>query len=296
MPKRTNTFQRLVKLLHERLVDETWEVNESEMLVHSLNGEEREVDIVLRYKPKIGNYEPVLISIECCDRKKPADSTWIEQLVKKHEFLPTSNLVLWSSNGFYKPALSLAEKYLVKTISPRSDIEQEWAVLSRIIKDSFLKVVSAEFSHFIDAIDLEGKEIRLDALNNYLFRINSTEEFFTINQIKDCVINTQGLRTTMLDHATQEKTDFWVQFIPPFECQVQNENGDWINPFRIGFGIKTDVEETLVVEAKTVHYENTLSTLAVGKLKNGSFEMFIQEEPGGCPVITSHLIKNKVLT
>jgi hypothetical protein len=100
----------------------------------------------------------------------------------------------------------------------------------------------------------------------------------------------------MLDHATQEKTDFWVQFIPPFECQVQNENGDWINPFRIGFGIKADVEETLVVEAKTVSYQNTLSTLAVGKLKKCSFEMFIQEEPGGCPVITSHLIKNKVLT
>jgi hypothetical protein len=125
MPKRTNTFQRLVKLIHERLVDQNWEVTESEMLVHSLNGEKREVDIVLRYKPKIGNYDPILISIECCDHKRPAASPWVELMVKKHEFLPTSNLVLWSSNGFYKPALSLAEKYLVKTISPRSDIEQE---------------------------------------------------------------------------------------------------------------------------------------------------------------------------
>jgi hypothetical protein len=95
----------------------------------------------------------------------------------------------------------------------------------------------------------------------------------------------------MLDHATQEKTDFWVHYIPPFECQVQNENGDWVNPFRIGFGIKADVEETLV-ETKTVHYESTLSTLAVGKLKNGSFDLFIQEKPGENPEITPHLTKN----
>ena len=46
MPKRTNIFQRLVKLLHDRL-DANWVVNESEMLVHRLTGEEREVDILM---------------------------------------------------------------------------------------------------------------------------------------------------------------------------------------------------------------------------------------------------------
>jgi hypothetical protein len=59
MPKRSYIFQRLVKLLHDRL-DEKWVVNESEFLCNRLTGEEREVDIVLRYK--LGTHE-VIVSI-----------------------------------------------------------------------------------------------------------------------------------------------------------------------------------------------------------------------------------------
>ena len=70
MPKRTNIFQRLVKLLHDRL-DENWEVNESEMLCNRLTGEDREVDIVLRYK--LGMHK-IIVSIECTDTKRPASS------------------------------------------------------------------------------------------------------------------------------------------------------------------------------------------------------------------------------
>lgn len=59
MPKRTNIFQHLVKLLHDRL-DDKYVVNESIMLLHKLTRKKREVDIVLKYK--LGMYN-VIVSI-----------------------------------------------------------------------------------------------------------------------------------------------------------------------------------------------------------------------------------------
>ena len=131
MPKRSNTFQRLVKLLHER-IDTKWEVCESEMLPHSLTGELREVDIVLKYK--LGQHQ-VIVSIECIDHKRKADSTWVETMAKKHDYLPTSKLILWSSSGFFKPALITADKLHIDTIS-QSNNEIDFSIFSKILQGS----------------------------------------------------------------------------------------------------------------------------------------------------------------
>ncbi len=82
MPKRTNIFQRLVKLLHDRL-DKNWEVNESEMLCNRLTGKDREVDIVLKYR--LGTHK-LIVSIECTDTERPASSTWVEAMAKSMNF------------------------------------------------------------------------------------------------------------------------------------------------------------------------------------------------------------------
>ena len=46
MPQRSNSFQKLVKILNERL-DDSWLVTESKMFEDSITGEDREVDIVI---------------------------------------------------------------------------------------------------------------------------------------------------------------------------------------------------------------------------------------------------------
>jgi hypothetical protein len=50
MPKRTNTFQQLVVILHEQIAGQATVV-ESEMLQNRVTGEEREVDVVIRSLP-----------------------------------------------------------------------------------------------------------------------------------------------------------------------------------------------------------------------------------------------------
>lgn len=272
MPKRSNTFQRLVKLLHER-IDTKWEVCESEMLSHSLTGNQREVDIVLKYK--LGQHQ-MIVSIECIDHKRKADSTWVETMAKKHDYLPTSKLVLWSASGFYKPALITAKKLHIDTISQnRNGID--WSIFSQLLQDSSLKLVTSKFSYFIDAKSNNGNKIRLEGPNNYLLRGVENGVLFAITKLMQLVVENNEVGATLLYHATKEQSDFWIKFTPPFECQVLDDSGEWIEPFRIGFGIKANVEETKL-ETRSVVYENIVSTLSVGKLKNGLFELFAEEK------------------
>lgn len=286
MPKRTNLFQRLVKLLHQKL-DSNWVVCESEMLVHRLTNEEREVDIVLRYR--LGQHD-FLLSIECTDTSRPASSTWVEAMAKKHEFLPTSKLVLWSASGFYKPAIATAKMLGIDVVSQDKDEEKEWSKFKNIFNRGFVKLVSPEYSHFIDYVDADGNKSRLDGSNNYLLKGAGNEVCFSILELKQLVSNNSKLGSTLLDHATDNKNDFWVQFVPPFDCLVQKEDGAWVEVFRIGFGIKANTENTRL-ESKSISYEDGVSTLAAGATKNGVFEIFVQEKNDQPPVVSAWINK-----
>lgn len=257
------------------------------MLTHRLTGEEREVDIVLKYK--LGIHD-VLVSIECIDRKRKADSTWVETMAKKHEFLPTSKLVLWSSSGFYKPAIITAEKLGIETVSQNQNNFTEWDNIANIFHNGSLKVVESTFSFFIDVINLDGTKSRLEGPYNYLFRMLNSDRTFSIGQLMQYIMEKQEVGSTLLDYATSENSDFWIHYVPQFKCQVQNQKGEWIEPFRIGFGIKASVEETKP-EFKTIKYGSIVATLALGNLKSGSIEVFVEETAGKKPVISSQIIK-----
>jgi hypothetical protein len=75
-------------------------VEASGMLPHRLGGE-REVDVVIR--SQMAGHE-IIVSVEAAARGRIADVTWVEQLVAKHRYLPTTKLVLVSESGFYNPA------------------------------------------------------------------------------------------------------------------------------------------------------------------------------------------------
>jgi hypothetical protein len=287
MPKRSNIFQRLVKLLHERL-DSNWVVTESEMLTHRLTNEEREVDIVLRYR--LGPYT-LLFSVECTDTNRPASSTWVEAMAKKHEFLPTSKLVLWSASGFYKPAMETAQKLGIDIVAQDNNDDVEWSKFTKIFNNGFVKLIHPEYSYFIDVIDIDGEKIRLEGPCNYTFRVLKKEEYFTILQLKEFISHQKKLGSVLLDHVTETKKDFWVQFIPPFECLVQKEDGNWVKPFRIGFGIKIDTEKT-ELKSKSASYEGSISTLATGEIKSGIFELFVQEKQNEPPKISAWIKKD----
>ena len=122
MPKRSNRFQRLVTLLYERL-GPGWTVEESALLCDSAAQCLREVDIVAR--GTVATHS-LILSVECRDHARPADVSWIDSMAKKHEYLPTSKLVLWSRAGFSRAARTKAKSLKIDTVSQDTVGRVDW--------------------------------------------------------------------------------------------------------------------------------------------------------------------------
>lgn len=126
MPRRTNDFQKLIRMLTQLLGDGAI-VEESKMLSDLVSGEEREVDI---YAEGTLAGHTVNIGIECRDHQRRQGVEWVEQMRAKHERLPTNLLILVSSSGFTVSAIAKANSYGIKTIAPTrvdSDLAAEVA-------------------------------------------------------------------------------------------------------------------------------------------------------------------------
>lgn len=104
MPRRSNRSQKIVYLIKKHLAPPGSTVTESKMLKSAATGRSREVDIVV--ETTVAD-EDVVISVEVFDESRRADASKVEQLIKKHEHLPTSQLVIVSWSGFTDGALDL---------------------------------------------------------------------------------------------------------------------------------------------------------------------------------------------
>jgi len=101
------------------------------MLPSASTGGRREVDVVI-HSP--ASPYPFLIGVEATARKRPADIIWVEQMIAKHDDLPTSKLVLVCESGFTADARLRAEKSKVATLAPQEldTTDPEQAVLAQL--------------------------------------------------------------------------------------------------------------------------------------------------------------------
>ena len=97
MPKRTNLQQAAIYYAKRHLAPLEVGVTESKELADVESGELREVDVVM--ESTVAGV-PIVISIEITARERRVDLTWVEQMLGKHQRMPTSTLVLVSWSGF----------------------------------------------------------------------------------------------------------------------------------------------------------------------------------------------------
>jgi hypothetical protein len=120
MPPRTNEFQQLIVAVQSHL-DPGSTVVESAMLRDVHTGSKREVDIVV--SGRVGA-QAVTVSIECRDRARPSDVTWVDEMKTKHSRLPTNVLVLVSHSPFTREARAVASQYGIRCLE-LSDTDPE---------------------------------------------------------------------------------------------------------------------------------------------------------------------------
>ena len=82
------------------------------MLTDTTTGTKREVDVVV--SGRVGT--SVTVSIECRDRTRPADVTWVEAMHAKHSRLPSNVLALVSHSSFTPEALRVAAVYGIRCL------------------------------------------------------------------------------------------------------------------------------------------------------------------------------------
>jgi hypothetical protein len=73
-------FEKLVARVEQAMAPSGAEVKSPDRIPDKVTGQLREVDASIRYK--VGTC-PVLITIECRDRRSIEDAQWIEQLVEE---------------------------------------------------------------------------------------------------------------------------------------------------------------------------------------------------------------------
>lgn len=104
-------------------------VEESVLITPIRGGTPREVDVVVT--STVGGHR-VVVGIEASKRSRSAPVGWIEEMMGKHDALPTDKLVLYSGSGFTRGALKKAKEYGILAISgePLSDESLEDRVLN----------------------------------------------------------------------------------------------------------------------------------------------------------------------
>jgi hypothetical protein len=117
MPKQTNDFQQLIAMVVELLEDGAV-VEESREFPDPDTGVMREVDVYALIRGKANGRE-IAVAVECVDRSRKMDVTWVEGMFGKHSVLQVADVMLLvSAKGFYHSAEVKAKRFGYKTISP----------------------------------------------------------------------------------------------------------------------------------------------------------------------------------
>jgi hypothetical protein len=106
MPKRNNERQQIIEMLKRINARPGSTVTASKMMVDSRSGREREVDVAV--EEDLDGHR-LTQSFEVTSIARKVDIRQVEQLIKKHETLPTNRLFIVSWSGFSRSALEAIE-------------------------------------------------------------------------------------------------------------------------------------------------------------------------------------------
>src|SRR4051812_30622967 len=117
---KSRDFETLVARIEQILAPSGARITSPDHIADLVTGALREVDASIRLS--VGSVD-VLISVECRDRSRAEDVTWIEQLITKKASIGASHTIAVSSIGFSELATKLANRggIGIRTISDVTD-------------------------------------------------------------------------------------------------------------------------------------------------------------------------------
>lgn len=277
MPQRTNQFQRLAAHIHTRL-SKGWKVEESKFLADRITGEPREVDVTAT--ATIGSHQ-IVLSVECRDHRRPADTPWVESMAQKHANLDTSKLVLWSRSGFTAPAAAKAKFLNIDTVSARDVGDTDWAKFARASVGSKIRLVTPAFQPKVLVATANDVVAPMKNPELAVWFDEAGEIAGSMPGVLNQLLTDEVVQTVMLDHAPLGSGDFWAHVAPPEGRMwyVQSDGGERYEVRRISVGIKTMAEE-VNLQSASAPYDGKIITLASGLQADGRpVNVYVEESP-----------------
>jgi hypothetical protein len=140
MPRAGRRFEQLIAELEKLLARTEVIVRSPDYIPGRKSGSRREVDVSVR--GRFGSVE-MLVVLECRDRNREDDVTWIEQLASKRDEVGADLLIAVSSSGFSEGARRLADAHgvLLRGTEPlRADEVFEWLPLQLEVHDRKVEI------------------------------------------------------------------------------------------------------------------------------------------------------------
>jgi len=128
MPKRSNRFQQLIRIIEEQAAPSGAIVRES-ALIADRSGITREIDVYVEIPVGVRS---VVLAIECRDHARRADVNWIDQVVGKYRDLVVDQLTIVASAGFTPNAILKARALGIRTLTLGQAEVREWLDLSKV--------------------------------------------------------------------------------------------------------------------------------------------------------------------
>lgn len=205
------------------------------MLTDRVNGEQREVDILVA--AVAGGYT-VQLGIEVISWVRPADTPWIEKMRAKHENLPTDKLVLVSESGFYEPARRKAEFYGIEVLTLEEANEADWPLIATLTASGVFEVmtISFEVAGILqqDAGSREQIPIPLAA------SFSTLQGPVTMDQFVRSILDRQDVRDVLRQNISSDQPhDFWFSYSHPnglWRCEEEGRVGQFTE-LRVGLKV-----------------------------------------------------------
>lgn len=197
----------IIALLRMNLATDSCVVSEHKRLPDARTPELlREVDVVMEcHLDDI----PVVASFEIAPGSAPADVPWVEQLISKHQHLPTTNLFLVSWAGFTEAAVRIGRVTpKVQLVTP--DLPKGSAVQKTQLAVDWLSFTPLKVTAVVTLPSGTEQRVVLDPAENTLFYSPIGTEIGSVVEFVKGVVNSSDVMRSVWAEANRspQPTDF----------------------------------------------------------------------------------------
>lgn len=232
MPKRTNSFQKLITVIEKSISDEKTDVKESEFIKDNL-GINREIDVLIT--TEINNTK-IQIALECRDHGRDQSLEWIDQIIGKYFNINIEKVVAVSSSGFSDAAVTKAKAYNISLLSLEDVSQVDW---SKLINDLKLTLFKFELrmcgwklgvkDELIDSKKLDQDTNIFNSENNIVGTIKSELDSNYEERGRDYIFeNIHNSLPNAFGDNEEKKTNIELSIEPKQSRYIKNEDDEYI--------------------------------------------------------------------